>query len=56
MADAIGKECRSRNMSAIKSKDTKPEVYLTVLEFVHNNISIIPPTYIMPPDYGKTGA
>lgn len=31
MADTISPERRSRNMSAIKSKDTKPEVYLRKL-------------------------
>ncbi len=31
MADTISPECRSHNMSAIKSKDTKPEVYLRKL-------------------------
>lgn len=31
MADSISPERRSRNMSAIKSKDTKPEVYLRKL-------------------------
>lgn len=31
MADTISSERRSRNMSAIKSKDTKPEVYLRKL-------------------------
>lgn len=28
MADIVSKEQRSKNMSAIKSKDTKPEIYL----------------------------
>ena len=31
MADTISPERRSRNMSAIKSKDTKPEIYLRKL-------------------------
>ena len=31
MADTISPERRSRNMSAIKSRDTKPEVYLRKL-------------------------
>lgn len=31
MADTISPERKSRNMSAIKSKDTKPEVYLRKL-------------------------
>ncbi|MCR5784006.1 MAG: very short patch repair endonuclease [Clostridia bacterium] len=31
MADTISPESRSRNMSAIKSRDTKPEVYLRKL-------------------------
>ena len=33
MADTISPERRSRNMSAIKSKDTTPEVYLRKLLF-----------------------
>ena len=33
MADTITKEKRSQNMSAIKSKNTKPEVYLCKLLF-----------------------
>lgn len=33
MADTISPERRSRNMSAIKNKDTKPEVYLRRLLF-----------------------
>ncbi len=35
MADTISSERRSRNMSAIKSKDTKPEVYLRKLLYHH---------------------
>ncbi len=35
MADTISPERRSRNMSAIKSKDTKPEVYLRKLLYHH---------------------
>lgn len=33
MADTISPEQRSRNMSAIRSKDTKPEIYLRKLLF-----------------------
>ena len=33
MADIISPEQRSRNMSAIRSKDTKPEIYLRKLLF-----------------------
>lgn len=33
MADIVSKEQRSKNMSAIRSKDTKPEVYLRKLLF-----------------------
>lgn len=33
MADIVSPEQRSRNMSAIRSKDTKPEVYLRKLLF-----------------------
>ena len=33
MADTVTPEMRSRNMSAIRSKDTKPEVYLRKLLF-----------------------
>lgn len=33
MADIISKEKRSENMSAIRSKDTKPEVYIRKLLF-----------------------
>lgn len=35
MADTKTKEERSENMAAIKSKDTKPEVYLRKLLFSH---------------------
>lgn len=35
MADTISPERRSRNMSSIKSKDTKPEIYLRKLLY-HN--------------------
>lgn len=35
MADTRTKEERSKNMAAIKSKDTKPEVYLRKLLFKH---------------------
>ena len=28
MSDIVSKEQRSRNMSAIRSKDTKPELYI----------------------------
>lgn len=33
MADIVSKEQRSKNMSAIRSRDTKPEVYLRKLLF-----------------------
>ena len=33
MADIVSPECRSKNMSAIRSKDTKPEIYLRKLLF-----------------------
>lgn len=33
MADIISKASRSRNMSAIKSKDTKPEIYFRKILF-----------------------
>lgn len=33
MADIISPERRSKNMSAIRSKDTKPEIYLRKLLF-----------------------
>ena len=33
MADTISPERRSQNMSAIRSKDTKPEIYLRKLLF-----------------------
>ena len=33
MADIVSPECRSKNVSAIRSKDTKPEVYLRKLLF-----------------------
>lgn len=33
MADIVSPEQRSRNMSAIRSKDTKPEIYLRKLLF-----------------------
>lgn len=35
MADIVSKEKRSENMSAIRSKDTKPEVYLRKKLFAH---------------------
>lgn len=35
MADTISPERRRRNMSAIKSRDTKPEVYLRKLLYHH---------------------
>ena len=31
MADIVSKEQRSRNMSAIRSKNTKPEIYMVYL-------------------------
>lgn len=31
MSDIVSKEQRSRNMSAIRSKDTKPELYIRKL-------------------------
>ena len=33
MADIVSPERRSKNMSAIRSKDTKPEIYLRKLLF-----------------------
>ncbi len=33
MADIVSPECRSKNMSAIRSKNTKPEIYLRKLLF-----------------------
>lgn len=33
MADKVSPECRSKNMSAIRSKNTKPEIYLRKLLF-----------------------
>lgn len=46
MTDIISPEARSRNMSAIRSKNTKPEVFLRHLLFVRgyryrNNVSYI---------------
>ncbi len=35
MADIVSPEQRSRNMAAIRSKDTKPEIYLRKLLFAH---------------------
>ena len=34
MADIVSAEERSRNMAAIRNRDTKPEVYLRKLLFV----------------------
>lgn len=46
MADIVSKEKRSKNMSAIKSKNTKPEVYFRKIIFkrgyrYRNNVSYI---------------
>lgn len=35
MADIVSREQRSKNMSAIRSKDTKPEIYIRHLLFSH---------------------
>lgn len=35
MADSISKEQRSKNMAAIHSKNTKPELYIRKLLFAH---------------------
>lgn len=35
MADIVSQEQRSKNMSAIRSKDTKPEIYIRHLLFSH---------------------
>lgn len=37
MADIVSKEQRSKNMSAIRSRDTKPEVYLRKLLFAEGH-------------------
>lgn len=47
MVDSVSQEARSRNMAAIKSKDTKPEVFLRKLLFsdgyrYRKNASYIP--------------
>lgn len=35
MADIVSQEQRSKNMSAIRNKDTKPEIYIRHLLFSH---------------------
>lgn len=47
MADVVSKEQRSKNMAAIKGKDTKPEIYFRKLLFAkgyryRNNSSTLP--------------
>ena len=46
MADIISPEQRSRNMSAIHSRDTKPEVYLRKLLFANGYRYRIAPDYV----------
>lgn len=46
MADIISPEQRSRNMSAIHSRDTKPEVYLKKLPFAKGYCYRIAPDYV----------
>ena len=46
MADIISPEQRSRNMSAIHSRDTKPEVYLRKLLFAKGYRYRIAPDYV----------
>lgn len=47
MADIISPEQRSRNMSAIHSRDTKPEVYLRKLLFAKGYRYRIAPDYVL---------
>lgn len=46
MADIVSKEQRSKNMSAIRSKNTKPEVYLRKLLFAEGYRYRIAPDYV----------
>lgn len=46
MADIVSPEQRSRNMSAIRSKNTKPEVYLRKLLFAEGYRYRIAPDYV----------
>lgn len=46
MADIVSPEQRSRNMAAIRSKNTKPELYLRKLLFAEGYRYRIAPSYI----------
>lgn len=46
MADIVSPEQRSRNMAAIRSKNTKPEVYLRKLLFAEGYRYRITPDYV----------